>query len=161
MLKVLCGMISSGKSTYANQKAGEGWIIVNDDNVVNCVHNGNYTFYDKSLKPLYKSIEDHILHTSVAMGKNVVIDRAHDLNDKSRARWIALGRALDVPVQAVIFEVFSPEIHARRRTDSDARGYDYSYWLKVAKSHADKYVCPDLQEGFESIEAVKWQSFGG
>lgn len=73
MIEVLCGMIASGKSTYCVKKAKEGYVIVNDDSIVNAVHGGVYALYDKSFKPLYKSIEDHILHTAVAMGKHVII----------------------------------------------------------------------------------------
>jgi len=158
MIEVLVGAIASGKSTYANKRATDGWIVMNDDAIVNAVHNGIYTLYNESLKPLYKSVEDHILHMAVAMGRDVVIDRGLDINDKSRARWIAIGHALDVPVHAVVFEVFAPEIHARRRADSDTRGHSYDYWLMVANKHAARYIKPSLNEGFDAVESVKWAS---
>lgn len=157
MIKILVGAIASGKSTYANKLAEEGWIIMNDDSIVNAVHNGNYTLYSDALKPLYKSVEDHILHTAVAMGKSVIIDRGLDINSKSRARWIAIGHALDVDVRAVVFELFPPEVHARRRADADARGHSYDYWLMVSNKHASRYIEPSLEEGFDAVEYQKWQ----
>jgi predicted kinase len=157
MIEVLVGMIASGKSSWAKDRADAGWIIINDDSIVSAVHAQDYLLYNEALKPLYKSIEDHTLHTAVAMGKDVVIDRGVDVSTSSRQRWIALGRSLDVPVRAVLFEVFSPEIHAQRRVDSDARGHDYDYWLNsVAKPHLARYQEPTTDEGFSDIILRNW-----
>jgi len=155
MIEVLVGTIASGKSTWARKMAGDDWIVVNDDAIVNSLHAGDYTLYQEDLKPLYKSIEDHILHIAVAMGKNVLIDKGLSLNKKSRARWIALGRSLDVPVRARVFDIVAPETHAKRRS-KESRGHSYDYWLMVAKRHIDVYEPPTLDEGFESIEHYKW-----
>jgi predicted kinase len=155
MIEILCGTIASGKSTWAKKLAGDDWIVINDDAIVTSLHGGDYTLYQEDLKPLYKSIEDHILHIVVAMGKNVVIDKGLSLNQKSRARWIALGRSMDVPVRARVFEIRAPEIHAQRRS-KEARGHNYDYWLAVAQHHISVYEPPTLEEGFESIEHYKW-----
>lgn len=156
MIEVLCGAICSGKSTWCKQRAKDGWIIMNDDSVVTMLHGGNYTLYNKSLKPLYKSIEDHIVHSVVLAQKNLVIDRGLDICVESRKRWISLANSLDTPIQAVVFELFPPEIHAKRRAETDGRGYDYEYWLKVAKSHMSRYKIPTIEEGFVNIEFKKW-----
>lgn len=151
MIEVLCGMIASYKSTWAKKRAKEGWIIINDDSLVNAVHGGNYTLYSKALKPLYKSIEDHILHTAIAMGKDVVIDRGLDISTGSRKRWVAIAKSLDTPIQAIVFKVETPEIHAERRVKSDARGYDYQYWLDVARAHFTRWDDPTESEGFDEV----------
>jgi predicted kinase len=157
MIEVLCGFISSGKSTWAKQRAREGWVILNDDAIVNAVHGGDYTLYNESWKPLYKGVEDQILHLAVAMGKNVLVDRGVDVRRASRARWIALGRSLDVEVIAVVFQVFRPEVHAQRRFESDPRGLSQEYWLKVARNHAGQYERATLDEGFASITERHWE----
>jgi predicted kinase len=156
MIEVLCGTIASGKSTWAKNRAEEGCIIVNDDAIVNAVHGGIYTLYKEYLKPLYKSIEDHIFHTAIAMGKGVVIDKGLSLSVASRQRWIALGHSLDVPVHAVIFEFFDAEIHGRRRTEDDPRGWDLAYWTKVAQAHIDRYEIPTVEEGFDTVVTQRW-----
>jgi dephospho-CoA kinase len=74
-IQVLVGMIASGKSTYAKNAARRGVICVNDDAVVNLVHADDYTLYDKSLKILYKSIENHIISMALAMSRTVLVDR--------------------------------------------------------------------------------------
>jgi predicted kinase len=152
MIEVLVGMIASGKSTWANMRAKDGWVVLNDDAIVSAVHGGDYTLYSKDLKLLYKSIEDHILHTAVAMGKNVVVDRGLDIRETSRRRWIAIAKSLDVPINAIVFKKEAPEIHAERRASSDSRGHDYTYWLEeVAKVHDKQWVQPTSTEGFDEI----------
>ena len=155
---LLVGMISSGKSTYCKTLAEAGWIVINDDAIVNCVHNGDYTLYSKSLKPLYKSIENHIFQMAVVMGKDVVIDRGLSISLHARARWLALAKSFDVPIQAVVFEVFAPEVHAIRRFESDRRGHTYEYWLDVAQVHWGQYIQPTIDEGFDAVEFKDWVS---
>jgi predicted kinase len=157
MIELLVGHISSGKSTYSKSRAHEGWIIINDDAIVNSVHANQYTLYQERLKPLYKGIEVFLLNTAVAMGLNVVVDKGLNLSATSRQRWISLARSLDVPIHCVVFDAFEPEVHARRRVEDDARGWDYVYWLKVAKHHASVYDVPQLEEGFEEIRFKPWE----
>lgn len=156
-IQVLVGMIASGKSTYCKERAQKGWVILNDDAIINMLHANIYSLYDEKWKPLYKSIEDHVFHTAIAMGKSLVIDRGLDISAKSRARWISLARSLDVPISAVVFQRFKPETHARRRAMADSRGHDYQYWLKVAKVHLSRYEYPSLNEGFDKIEHQNWR----
>jgi hypothetical protein len=46
----------------------------------------------------------------------------------------------------------SPEEHAKRRYESDSRGYSLEYWTKVAKAHLAEYEPPTLNEGFTEIK---------
>lgn len=156
MIEVLVGHIASGKSTYCSQRALEGCVILNDDAIVSMVHGGHYDLYNEAWKPLYKSVEDHILHIAVAMGKDVIIDRGVNISKSSRVRWIALAKCMDVSVRAVSFQVFPPEVHADRRYKSDNRGHIQSYWLMVAKAHAARYEAPELSEGFCEIINKEW-----
>lgn len=156
MIEVLVGPIASGKSTHSHFRAKDGWVILNDDAIVSMVHGGHYDLYSESWKPLYKSIEDHLLHIAVAMDKNLVVDRGVNNAISSRVRWIALARSLDVPIRAVQFQVFPPMVHAQRRAESDSRGYDLSYWQHVAEIHAARYEPPTLAEGFCEIIEKEW-----
>lgn len=158
MIEVLVGMIASGKSSWAKDRAEEGYIIINDDAIVSSIHADIYTLYSKSLKPLYKSIEDHIFHTAVAMGLNVVVDKGLSQSVASRQRWIALGRSLDVPVHCVQFEMFEPKVHAQRRMESDNRGWSLEYWTDVAQSHFDRYEKPTIEEGFDTVVMRLWDN---
>jgi hypothetical protein len=126
-------------------------IIINDDAIVNAVHGGDYTLYKKELKPLYKSIENHILATAIAMNKNVVIDRGLNNTRQSRARWISIAHSLDTKITAVEFPFLTPERHAQLRYNSDGRGYSYEFWLNAAKRHFSEYQHATYEEGFDKI----------
>ena len=157
MIEVLIGMIASGKSSWAGERAKQGFVIINDDSIVNAVHGGLYTLYTKAMKPLYKSVEDHILHTAIAMDKDVVIDRGVDISVSSRRRWIAIAKSLEVPIHGISFEKFPAKVHAARRAKSDSRGHTKQYWVDVALAHEARYELPTLDEGFDKIIERKWE----
>ena len=141
-LELLVGPIASGKSTYCRTAAKEGAIIVNDDAIVIAVHGGDYFLYQKSLKPLYKSIENCIVGTALAMGKVVIVDRPnHSIS--MRRRYIGLGKSFDAIVRVVMFERHDPKVHRKRRFDGDSRGTSLESWIKIAQHHEDLYEQPD------------------
>ena len=153
-LIVLVGMIASGKSTLAKKLASEGAVIVNDDAIVTAVHGGDYTLYERRLKPLYKSIENHITTTGIALGRCVVVDRGVNVSRSARARWVALARSLDIPSIAVCFPNEGAHVHAERRHTHDARGCSFESWLEVAKRHEADFSIPTLDEGFNRVVLV-------
>jgi predicted kinase len=156
-VQILVGMIASGKSTYCRWAAKQGAIIVNDDAVVNAVHANHYELYDKSLKVLYKSTENHLVTMGLALGKTVVVDCARNLNPKTRKRWIALAQIFDTPCIAIVFPSEIPSIHASRRMQSDSRGYSFEYWRQVAEKHWESYQYPAMTEGFDTIHAITFE----
>jgi predicted kinase len=157
-LQVLVGMIASGKSTYCKHAAKRGTIIINDDAIVTMVHGGFYKLYKKDLKPLYKSVENHIASTALAMGKNVVVDRGLNTSHWSRMRWIGISHSMDAIAEAVVFKREAPEVHARRRFLADARGYSYEEWLTCAIKHDAVWEEPNTQhEGFDIVKYITWE----
>lgn len=156
-LQILVGPISSGKTTYCKIAASKGFICINDDAIVNMLHGNNYQLYNSNLKPLYKSVENNIVSTALAMNLPVIVDRALNVGIESRKRWIALAKAIDIPCEAVIFEREDPKIHAKRRFTSDSRGHSYDYWVKVAQKHDSIYVTPTVQEGFDYISHISFE----
>lgn len=150
-VELLVGLIASGKSTYARERAKDGWIIVNDDSVVEAVHGGDYTLYRESLKPLYKSVETDIFCTALAMGRSVLVDRGVNIRAASRVRWIGLASSMDTPIIAVSFPISKPEDHATRRMLSDPRGRNYDYWYNVARCQLRDWEQPQLKEGFDNL----------
>ncbi len=153
-IQVLVGMIASGKSTYSRNAAKNGVICMNDDAIVNMLHADDYNLYDKSLKILYKTIENQIIGTALAMKRVVLVDRGLNVSRRGRRRWLALAQSYDVPYEAIVFNNEGPEIHAKRRMDSDPRGHDYAYWLDCACHHFREYTEPSLGEGFTNIHHV-------
>src|SRR5690554_6035008 len=89
-IEVLVGMIASGKSTYALQRAREGAIIYNNDAVVEAVHGGDYKLYDERLKGLYDAVQMSIMYSAIKYGRDLVIDKTN-LNRIKRQRYVHLG----------------------------------------------------------------------
>lgn len=150
-------MIASGKSTYARNAAAFGILTVNDDAVVSMIHAGDYTLYDEALKILYKSVENQVVSTALAMNRVVLVDRGLNVSCHGRRRWLALADSYDVPCEAVVFPKESPEVHAIRRTGGDSRGHDYEYWFDCAKRHFQEYTEPSLDEGFSYIHHITFE----
>ena len=152
MLEILIGPIASGKSSYCSQEARKGAIILNDDAIVTALHGGDYSLYDKKLKPLYKSIENSIVCTSLAMEKRIIIDRPN-YSIAMRKRYIAIAKSFDVKVKFVVFKRESPEIHAKRRFESDSRGLSLDHWIRAANYHDKLFDLPNKEiELFDEIE---------
>lgn len=156
-IQVLVGMIASGKSTYCRNAAKNGFIIVNDDAIVNMVHADDYTLYSKGLKLLYKSTENHIISTALAMDRPVIVDRGLNISLRGRRRWIALANSFDIPCEAIMFHRDTDETHALRRSSKDSRGHTHDYWLGVAKKHSAEFVTPTKEEGFDSVHFIDWR----
>jgi hypothetical protein len=126
-------------------------VIVNDDAIVSLIHGGNPALYHHGLKPLYKSLETHILNTAVAMGRDVVVDKGVNISPNARRRWLGLASSLDVPITAIEFPREAAGVHAQRRFDSDNRGHSLPFWQRVAEAHERQYVGPELDEGFTQV----------
>lgn len=154
MLEILCGPIACGKSTYAQKRAEDGAIIVNDDSIVESLHAGNYKLYNPELKCLYKSIENHIISYAIALHKDVIIDRPN-YSKHMRARYIALAKSLDVTSKIIVWNWdIHPFILAERRYYANSRGLSLEVWTKVAQEHLSKYERPSLEEGAGEIYYV-------
>lgn len=138
-LTVLVGPIASGKSTLSRELAKQGSIIISDDAIVDMLHGGDNTLYNRNLKPLYKSVEMQIACNAISCGLNVVIDRPN-MSRSSRARWVTLARSLDVYPEAIVMPMEDdPVIHANRRFTSDSRGWELEKWIKVANRQFAEY----------------------
>lgn len=157
--KIYClvGMIASGKSSYCKNAARSGYIILNDDAVVNLVHADNYTLYDKKLKILYKTVENNIISLGLCLGRSVIIDRGLNVSKHGRQRWIALANSFDIECEVIVFPKDTVEVHAKRRFESSNRGHSYEYWLNVANKHNKIYEEPIRQEGFSLVHHINFQ----
>lgn len=150
-------MIASGKSTYCEHAARKDYICVNDDSIVNLIHCNQYGKYNQKFKRLYKGIENYIITHGLDLNLDIIIDRGLCVSAKGRARFIALANSFDADCEAIIFPLDIPEVHARRRYQSDTRGYDYDYWFEVARHHFSIYSRPTLEEGFTKIHDITWE----
>lgn len=152
---LLYGTIASGKSTYAKNAANAGFITINDDNIVTLLHGGDYSLYDKQLKTLYKSIENHILYTSIMANKSVVIDKGTLISRHARSRFISIANSLDILCDVITFPQYDAKTHALRRYNSDSRGCTLEQWEKTAQFHIKNAEYPCLSEGINQVHSFK------
>ena len=148
---IVIGPMCSGKSTFCQAAAKAGYLIANDDAIVTAVHGGIYGLYSKSLKPLYKGIELEIIRTGLALGRDVIVDRATNMNLHCRRKYIGLATSLDAQVLGILTPNHGPEEHARRRFSKNNRGLSYEHWLQAAQRHSLEFVKPTFAEGFTEI----------
>jgi hypothetical protein len=159
-LEVLCGMIASGKSSYARMRARDGALVVAHDDLTAMLH-AEYR-YEQGLRECYRRMEEAIVVQAILVGRDVVIDRTH-LTRESRARWVVFKRNAMLPLDswrtlqlvAVAFPIESPCVHAERRFLADPRGRSLADWIDVAvHHHAQTQSEPlSLEEGFTEIVA--------
>lgn len=156
-IQVLVGMIASGKSTYCNSAAKYGVLCVTDDSIVNMLHANNYDQYNKDLKILYKSIENHIISHAILLNKIVIIDRGLNVGLRGRQRYLSLAKSFDCEIEAIVFPNEGPEVHAKRRFESDNRGLSYDRWLYCAKCHNGMWKEPTIKDGFSKINKTTFE----
>jgi predicted kinase len=147
---VLVGMIASGKSTFSLRLAEQGALVINDDAFTSALHGGDYSGYDRKLRPVYKAMLNHGIRLGLLAGRDVLVDSTN-LSVRTRKKLIELARECDARCVAVTFEVMSPEVHARRRFRADNRGASAEQWLAVAQAHFAEYVPVSISEGFDAI----------
>jgi len=150
--------VSSGKSTYsANAAKQYGYIICNDDSILNALHANQYTLYNKDLKILYKSVENQILASCLMLKLPVILDDAKNVSAKRRSRFVSWCHSFDVLIEAIVFPNQSPEVHAKRRFEHDSRGFTYERWLEIAQYHQSVYSEPTLEEGFDKVYNISYE----
>jgi hypothetical protein len=162
-LEVLVGMVASGKSTYARQRADQGCLVVCHDSIAPGLHT-RYR-YEGFLRDYYRGIEEYMAREGLREGCDVLIDRTH-LTLESRTRWVRFHTEMSrefhrthlvtgekFPLVAVVFPFEAPEVHAFRRFRTDPRGRSLSEWLHVAHHHAEQWAQEPIldTEGFTEI----------
>jgi hypothetical protein len=168
-LEILCGMIGSGKSTYARRRADEGALVVCHDDLSTMLH--ARPRYEQGLRACYRKMEESLAWAALNAGRDVIVDRTH-LTAESRRRWVRWaadydamntfeGRGPKTPVFAIDFPIGPPGEHARRRYLADPRGRPFHEWYKVACHHREQADAEPLSEseGFARIITVpSWPS---
>lgn len=151
VLEVLIGMIGSGKSRYARDRADGGALVVSHDDLTAMLH--TRPRYEQELRAVYREAEEAIVMAAMKTHKVIVIDRTH-LTLESRQRWVNLAHKCGYTAKAVVFPVLRPHVHAFRRWQSEPRGRSFEEWFKVAEHHADQIKAEPLDtqaEGFDQV----------
>lgn len=144
---LLCGVPTSGKSSWVAQN-GDGYMIVSSDNIIE-----NYA---KSVGSTYNDVFDDYIETAIELmlgqlryfvrqGHNVIIDQTH-LTPKVRKRKLKM-----IPDHyekiAVHFEISKEEMFQRNHNKDRTKTIPDS----VLESMHGSYVRPTVDEGFLAV----------
>ena len=149
VVEFLIGNIASGKSSWTRQRAADGWITVNHDSLVRSMHGGDYAWEDQ-MPGLKTELGLLILSSAARHGRSVVVDNTNR-GRPHRAPFLSAARRAGMKVRAVLFPASPPEIHARRRFESDPRGKSFEYWLEVARLIEEESEHPGPDEVDERV----------
>lgn len=153
MIEVLVGMIGTGKTTYAKDRALEGAHVVCRDQLEEMFTAGTKKYHSPTW--LIHATEEKIVELSAYNQRSIVIDRTN-LNRKTRKRWLQIASRFQTDIIAVVFPPEFPWVCAKRRFDHDPRGVSLEKWEEVARKQCfeshDWPVIPE--EGFTEIRYV-------
>lgn len=153
-IEVLVGMIASGKSTYARERADQGALVISHDDLTQMLH-ARYR-YEPGLRACYRAMMVQLAVNAIVAGRDVIVDRTH-LTRESRQLWIETARGAGVRVIAVVFPIEPAAIHAERRFRADARGRTLEEWHQLAAHHAVQAGVEPLMIA-EQFDAIDWRS---
>lgn len=132
MIELLIGNIASGKSTYATQRAEEGWLVVSDDAIIAMLLADRYSLYSRmNHESVVKGCVFSLVNCLVDAHLDVVVDSAWLVMYSFREHFFV--RYADTKIRPIEFLREAPEVHARRRMEHDSRGGTYEMWLEVAR----------------------------
>lgn len=140
----MVGMIASGKSTYARERAKAGALVISHDALTGMLH-AEYR-YEPQLREMYRAMEETLAELAVYRQRPVIIDRTH-LTRESRQRWTKFAREMPTAIRAVVFKCAdSPFEHAKRRFEADPRGRRLNEWASVAEHHYEQWLNEPLKD---------------
>jgi predicted kinase len=145
---VLVGASSSGKTTYARRHFRATEIASSDQSRALVADDENAMHANREAFRLLRTVA----RARLRLGRLTVID-ATNLQPASRRSWIALGRAHEVPVTAIVFDLPLHVLEERSRGRSDRR-----IPLEVVRDHqaqAAASVATVTAEGFDGIHVIR------
>ncbi|MCP4130160.1 MAG: AAA family ATPase [bacterium] len=146
---ILTGLIGSGKSTWAKNKAleEENIIIVNKDTFRFMIKGGSYT-HEREYEPLIKKLAKNSIKIALGSGFNIIIDETN-LTRNSRKEYLNLAKAYteftldEIKIVFVYFPEKEQNINNRMKED---KGVSRETWQKVFNNMLETFEEPTEEE---------------
>ena len=146
-LYILCGLIGSGKSTWAREKAkGDKTVIINKDQIRTMLE-GEY-FFDNEYEQLVKQLAKISIIRALEKGFNVIVDETNITKIK-RQIYFGLIKEFssiidyNVKVEIMYFPEREKNIENRMK---DPKGQSRESWEAVYKGMVSSFEEPTIQE---------------
>ena len=148
---VMCGLIGSGKSTWAKVilMTQDDTISISRDGFRNMIKGDGTYHYNGLTEPLIKALRSTGMQLGADFGFNVIVDETH-LTKKMRAAVIQEIKTWMTPVRIVC--VYCTE--SIRNVDfrmTHSRGRSREEWQKVYDDMKAVFEPPTEDEGFDEI----------
>jgi len=147
---ILCGLIGSGKSTWAKEKAkDENTIIINRDALRFMIKGGKYT-YHKNYESMIKDMASQCLNAAIYHGFDIIIDETNLTKDK-RKYWVNLidkliAETLGTKKYTKIVVHFTESEYNLKYRMQDPKGLFEQEWALVLNGMKETYETPSADE---------------
>jgi predicted kinase len=143
---ITVGVSSSGKSTFAKELVGQGWMDVNRDEIrfehfCNGVRDWNLYKFTKEKENYVTQIQERMVDGASVVGMNVIISDTN-INDKTRNFWVSRLTDLGYDVEVKYFDIDLMEALQRDANRQNGVGYkviteQYARYMKLR--HGEVY----------------------
>jgi len=153
---ILCGIIGSGKSTWAKEKAKEDNVVIVNRDSLRAMIKGKYVF-DKKYEPFIRSACYDIVTTAFDYGFNIIIDETNIIR-KKRLDWIDLvdmarqDRGVNMKIVLVHFTETQNNVDNRM---NDPKGQSRETWQGVYEGMMADFEDPIEAELSPEGEIIK------
>lgn len=153
---LLCGIIGSGKSTWAKKKAIEDNIIIVNRDSIRKMIKGEYIF-DLKYEAFIRSACYDIVTTAIDYGFNIIIDETNITKIK-RKEWLDLidiaaqDRGIEIKISLLHFIEIQKNVDNRM---NDPRGLSREEWQSVYEDMIANFQNPSLDELPPNSEFIK------
>lgn len=154
---ILCGLVGSGKSTWAREKAMQDdmtAVIINRDSIRTMVK-GQY-IYDSKIEPTIRDMARACVKEAFKRQHDIIIDETN-ITKVKRLEWIMLLRELEskwrsIDLILVYFNEHTRNLDLRMR---EPRGQSAQEWQGVIEQMKKDFEEPNIDEGFDKTEFVQ------
>ena len=156
MVSITCGLIGSGKSTWANKMTKEDAsekkkvVIINRD-ALRTMLRGEYV-YDKDMEKLVRDIAEKSVESALANGFDVIIDETNLTREKRRYWFGVVGEYPDTKIRITYFPENKNNLKNRM---NDPKGLSEETWADVLDSMKKAFEEPSVDELPDKGELVK------
>lgn len=169
---ITVGISASGKTTFAKELVGQGWMDVNRDDIrfehfCNGVRDWSLYKFSKEKETMVTQAQERMVDGASVVGMNVIISDTN-INDKTRAFWINRLESLGYQVEVKWFDIDLIEALERDAKRVNGVGYkvitdQYRRYMKLRhgmnyhkhSTHKKDAVIIDIDGTVASHESVR------